>query len=217
LTKIRRAVYNNQNYYYYYYYYTRVNDVHMLYKEDPTRLCKSAHGAIVTSIFRNAKINSSSYRVEASADRRHANLAKKNVRSSSNGPLRSVCRPTQLPALFCYFHPLFIRKNSAHFFLIEIITRNVRGFTIVYNLCRAPDSGWRFPLPSTVEYFYPSVANATLRPQTSTGVKWYLHKLRFIRRAESNVETSTRVLGTLNGKMYFAPATRTHVTWQLFY
>lgn len=125
----------------------------MLYKEDPTRLCKSAHGAIVTSIFRNAKINSSPYRVEATADRRHANLTKKNVRSSSSGPLRSVCTPMQLPTLSCYFHPLFIRKNSTHFFLIEIITKNVRGFTIVYNLCRAPDNG--FPVSFDRRVFLP--------------------------------------------------------------
>lgn len=69
---------------------------------------------------------------------------------------------------------LLTYKNPAYFFLIEIITRNTRGFIIaVYNLCRVPDRERRFPfLRPSVRYFCPSVANATLRLQTPTaGVK----------------------------------------------
>lgn len=156
--------------------------------------------ALSRRLYLDAKINSSTRRAEAAADRRHAKLAKKReefLREDLRVRWR-WCGYRHSPVTSIRY---FIRKNSPHL----LSHRNYfveRARLVVYNLCRGPDSGQRFPFLRPSGIFARRLRICmSLAPQTSRCVKWYLHKLRFIRRAECNVETSARsqTLGTLNG------------------
>lgn len=187
----------------------------MLYEENPTRLCKSAHGAVATSIFRcKNKFFDASCRSSCGSTTREIGKKTWGVPRENLRVRWRRCDYRHFPVTSIRS---FARKNSPHFFLIEITTWNVHGSSCI--ICVAAQIADSVSRSSDRRVFlHVGCECATLGPQTSRCVKWYLHKLRFIRRAECNVETSitsSRNLETLQAVLR-ARNTHTHVIWQLF-